>query len=167
MAKIGINISTGSLQQSDMIVGIDLGTTNSLVAIIHPESKQPVVLKEHDSSSLVPSVVHFGENNSITVGDAARQLLITDPQNTIFSVKRLMGKSYNDIRNHASFFTYNVIDDETERLVKVQVGSKFYSPIELSSFILKELKHRAEHILKTKVSKAVITVPAYFNDAQR
>jgi molecular chaperone HscA len=167
MGKIAINISTGSLQQSDMIVGIDLGTTNSLVAIIHPESKEPVVLKEYDSSSLVPSVVHFGENNSVTVGDAARQLLITDPQNTIFSVKRLMGKSYNDIRNHASFFTYKVIDDETERLVKVQVGNKFYSPIELSSFILKELKHRAEHILKTTVTKAVITVPAYFNDAQR
>ena len=167
MAKIGINIATGSLQQSDMIVGIDLGTTNSLVAIIHPESKQPLVLKEHDSSSLVPSVVHFGENNSITVGDAARQLLIADPQNTIFSVKRLMGKSYNDIRSHSTFFTYKVIDDETERLVKVQVGNKFYSPIELSSFILKELKHRAEHILKTTVNKAVITVPAYFNDAQR
>ena len=167
MAKIGINISTGSLQQSEMIVGIDLGTTNSLVAIIHPESKQPVVLKEHDSSSLVPSVVHFGESNSVTVGDQARSLLIRDPQNTIFSVKRLMGKSYNDIRNHASFFTYKVHDDETERLVKVQVGNKFYSPIELSSFILKELKHRAEHILKTTVTKAVITVPAYFNDAQR
>jgi len=167
MAKIGINIATGSLQQSEMIVGIDLGTTNSLVAIIHPESKQPVVLKEHDSSSLVPSVVHFNEGNSITVGDQARSLLVKDPQNTIFSVKRLMGKSYNDIRNHASFFTYKIYDDETERLVKVQVGSKFYSPIELSSFILKELKHRAEHILKTTVTKAVITVPAYFNDAQR
>ena len=78
-----------------------------------------------------------------------------------------MGKSYNDIRRNASFFTYKVIDDDTERLVKVQVGDKFYSPIELSSYILKELKHRAEHILKTPVNKAVITVPAYFNDAQR
>jgi len=167
MAKIGINIATGSLQQSDMIVGIDLGTTNSLVAIIHPESKQPVVLKEYDNSSLVPSVVHFGDNNSITVGDAARSFLITDPQNTIFSVKRLMGKSYHDIRKHTSFFTYKIFDDETDRLVKVQVGNRFYSPIELSSFILKELKNRAEHILKTSVTKAVITVPAYFNDAQR
>ena len=167
MAKIGINIATGSLQQQEMIVGIDLGTTNSLVAMIHPESKKPVVLKEYDSSSLVPSIVHFGAGNSIEVGERAKQFLITNPQDTIFSVKRLMGKSYNDIRNHASFFTYKIIDDDTERLVKVQVGNRFYSPIELSSFILKELKNRAEHILKTPVTKAVITVPAYFNDAQR
>src|SRR3954463_2193491 len=167
MAKIAINIATGSLQKEEMIVGIDLGTTNSLVAIIHPETKKPVVLKEHDSSSLVPSIVHFGDGQSIEVGEPAKQYLITDPQDTIFSVKRLMGKSYNDIRNHASFFTYKIIDDETERLVKVQVGKKFYSPIELSSFILHELKKRAEHILKTTVTKAVITVPAYFNDSQR
>ena len=167
MAKIGINLSTGSLQQQEMIVGIDLGTTNSLVAIIHPDTRKPVVLKEHDSSSLVPSIVHFSDSNSIVVGDRAKEFLITHPQDTIFSVKRLMGKSYNDLRNHASFFTYKVIDDDTERLVKVQVGNKFYSPIELSSFILKELKNRAEHILKTPVTKTVITVPAYFNDAQR
>ena len=167
MAKIGINLSTGSLQQQEMIVGIDLGTTNSLVAIIHPDTRKPIVLKEHDNSSLVPSIVHFSDSNSIVVGDRAKEFLITHPQDTIFSVKRLMGKSYNDLRNHASFFTYKVIDDDTERLVKVQVGNKFYSPIELSSFILKELKNRAEHILKTPVTKAVITVPAYFNDAQR
>ena len=167
MAKIGINLSTGSLQQQEMIVGIDLGTTNSLVAIIHPDTRKPVVLREHDSTSLVPSIVHFSDSNSIVVGDRAKEFLITHPQDTIFSVKRLMGKSYNDLRNHASFFTYKVIDDDTERLVKVQVGNKFYSPIELSSFILKELKNRAEHILKTPVTKAVITVPAYFNDAQR
>ncbi|MGB3005754.1 MAG: Fe-S protein assembly chaperone HscA [Chitinophagaceae bacterium] len=167
MAKIGINISTGSLQQEEIIVGIDLGTTNSLVSIIHPESKIPVVLKEHDGNALVPSVIHFGENGSITVGDTAKELLIAEPQNTIFSVKRLMGKSYNDVRNYSSFYTYKVIDDNSESLVKVQVGDKFYSPIELSSFILKELKTRAEHILKTPVNKTVITVPAYFNDAQR
>jgi molecular chaperone HscA len=167
MAKIGINIATGSLQQEEMIVGIDLGTTNSLVAIIHPESGKPVALKEHDSSSLVPSVVHFDEFGNASVGEQAKAFLETEPQNTIFSAKRLMGKSYNDIRDHADFFTYKVIDDDTERLVKVQVGNRFYSPIELSSYILKELKNRAEHILKTPVSKAVITVPAYFNDAQR
>jgi molecular chaperone HscA len=167
MAKIGINISTGSLQQQEMIVGIDLGTTNSLVAIIHPESRQPVALKEHNSNSLVPSIVHFGLNNQIVVGEEAKKFLIAEPQNTIFSVKRLMGKSYNDLKENNSFFTYKVIDDDTERLVKVQVGDQFYSPIELSSLILKELKHRAEHILKTPVTKAVITVPAYFNDAQR
>ena len=166
MATIGINIATGSLQQEEMIVGIDLGTTNSLVAIIHPETKQPIALREHNSSSLVPSIVHFSEN-TIAVGEEARQFLISQPENTIFSVKRLMGKSYNDIRYSASFFTYKIIDDDTERLVKVQVGNKFYSPIELSGFILKELKDRAEHILKTPIKKAVITVPAYFNDSQR
>lgn len=167
MAKIGINIATGSLQQEDIIVGIDLGTTNSLVAIIHPESKMPIVLKEHDGTALVPSIVHFGEKGNSIIGDEAKKYLITEPQNTIFSVKRLMGKSYNDVSDHNTFFTYKIIDDNTESLVKVQVGEKFYSPVELSSFILKELKNRAEHILKTTVSKVVITVPAYFNDAQR
>ncbi|MEO8111389.1 MAG: Fe-S protein assembly chaperone HscA [Ginsengibacter sp.] len=167
MAKVGINISTGTLQKDEIIVGIDLGTTNSLVAIIHPDTKQAVALKEHDSSSLVPSVVHFNESGDASVGEQAREFLITEPHNTIFSAKRLMGKSYKDLKEHNSFFTYKIIDDDTESLVKVQVGSKFYSPVELSSFILKELKHRAEHILKTPVNKAVITVPAYFNDAQR
>lgn len=167
MAKIGINIATGSLQQQEMIVGIDLGTTNSLVAIIHPESKKPVVLREHDGNALVPSVVHFDETGLVTVGDKAKEYLITEPQNTIFSVKRLMGKAYNDVREHAGYFTYKVIDDNTESLVKIQVGNTFYSPVELSSLILKELRARAEHILKTPVTKAVITVPAYFNDAQR
>lgn len=167
MGKIAINIATGSLQQEEMIVGIDLGTTNSLVAIIHPETKRPVALREHDSSSLVPSVVHFDERGSAMVGEAAKEFLETDPANTIFSAKRLMGKSYNDIKARKDFFTYKVIDDDTESLVKVQVGDTFYSPVELSSYILKELKARAEHILKTPVTKAVITVPAYFNDAQR
>ncbi len=150
-----------------MIVGIDLGTTNSLVAIIHPDTKKPVVLKEHDGAALVPSVIHFGENGEITVGDKAKEFLITEPHNTIFSVKRLMGKSYSDVKDQASFFTYKVIDDNAESLVKIQAGEKFYSPVELSSYILRELKSRAEHILKTPVTKAVITVPAYFNDAQR
>jgi molecular chaperone HscA len=167
MAKIGINIATGSLQQEEIIVGIDLGTTNSLVAILHPDTKKPIALKEHNSSSLVPSVVHFDAFGNVTVGEAAKNFLITEPQNTIFSAKRLMGKSYNDVKGNASFFSYKVIDDNTENLVKVQVGNKFYSPVDLSSFILKELKNRAEHILKTPVNKAVITVPAYFNDAQR
>jgi molecular chaperone HscA len=167
MAKIGINIATGSIQQQEIIVGIDLGTTNSLVAIIHPGSRKPVVLKEHDGNALVPSIIHFGEGGSITVGEEAKRYLVTEPHNTIFSVKRLMGKSYNDVRDYSSFFTYKIIDDNSETLVKIQVGEKFYSPIELSSFILKELKKRAEHILKTPVTKAVITVPAYFNDAQR
>lgn len=167
MAKISINIATGSLQKQEMIVGIDLGTTNSLVAIIHPENKKPVVLKEHDGNALVPSIIHFDEAGNISVGDQAKKFLISEPQRTIFSVKRLLGKAYNDVKERASFFTYKVIDDDTESLVKIQVGDRFYSPVELSSYILKELKSRAEHILKTPVTKAVITVPAYFNDAQR
>ncbi len=167
MAKIAINIATGSLQQAEMIVGIDLGTTNSLVAIIHPETKQPVALREFNTSSLVPSIIHFDEFGNPTVGEQARNFLELDPQNTIFSAKRLMGKSYQDIKENAGFFAYKVIDDDTDSLVKVQVGDQFFSPIELSSFILKELKQRAEHILKTPVTKAVITVPAYFNDTQR
>ena len=167
MAKIAINLSTGSLQKEEMIVGIDLGTTNSLVAVIHPETGKPVALKEHDSSSLVPSIVYFDESGNVLVGEAARTFLESHPERTIFSAKRLMGKSYADITKNASFFTYKIIDDNTDTLVKIQVGNKFYSPIELSSYILKELKQRAEHILKTPVNKAVITVPAYFNDAQR
>ena len=167
MAKIAINIATGSLQQDEIIVGIDLGTTNSLIAIIHPDTKQPTALREHNTSSLVPSVIYFDETGNVIVGEEARKKLISEPQNTIFSAKRLMGKSYNDIKDNAAFFSYKVIDDNTGSLVKVQVGNKFYTPIDLSSFILKELKQRAEHILKTPVNKAVITVPAYFNDAQR
>ncbi len=167
MAKIGINIATGSLQQPEMIVGIDLGTTNSLVAIIHPETKLPTALKEFDGSSIVPSVVHFDSFGNVEVGAAAKPYLETDPANTIFSAKRLMGKSYKDIQTHQDFFAYKVIDDNTDSLVKVQVGNQFYSPIELSGHILTALKNRAEHILKTPVTKAVITVPAYFNDTQR
>jgi molecular chaperone HscA len=167
MAKIGINIATGSLQKDEMIVGIDLGTTNSLVAIIHPETKKPVALKEHDGSSLVPSIIYFSPDGQVKVGEAAIPFLLSDPKRTIFSAKRLMGKRYDDLRQHAAFYTYKVIDSDADGMVKVQVDDKFYSPVELSSLILKELKLRAEHILKTNVSKAVITVPAYFNDAQR
>jgi molecular chaperone HscA len=166
MAKIAINIATGSLQQNEIIVGIDLGTTNSLVAIIHPESKKPVALKEHNSSSLVPSVIHFANDGVLIVGDEAKQYLITDPAHTIFSAKRLMGKNYKDVTNNASSLAYKIINDD-DRLVKVQIENKFYSPVDLSALILKELKTKAEHILKTTVNKAVITVPAYFNDAQR
>ncbi len=167
MAKIPINLATGSLQKEEMIVGIDLGTTNSLVAIIHPDTGKAVALKEHDSASLVPSVIYFDEPGNVKVGEEARSYLLLAPERTIFSSKRLMGKSYADIKETSSFLAYKLIDDGTENLVKVQVGEKFYSPVELSSFILKELKQRAEHILKTPVNKAVITVPAYFNDAQR
>ncbi len=167
MARIGINLVTGSLQKDEMIVGIDLGTTNSLIAIMHPESQNPVVLKEFDNSSLVPSLVYFDHQNGVVVGDQARQHLLAEPERTIFSAKRLMGRSFNDIKETSSFLSYKIIETDAEELVKVQVGDRFYSPVDLSSFILKELKTRAEHILKAPVTRAVITVPAYFNDAQR
>ncbi|WP_345952736.1 Fe-S protein assembly chaperone HscA [Mucilaginibacter sp. PAMB04168] len=166
MAKVSINLATGSLQKEDIIVGIDLGTTNSLVAFIDPD-KNPKVINDAGKGVLVPSVLHFDTAGSITVGNEAKNYLITDPQNTIFSVKRLLGRSYNDIENYKDFFSYKVIDDNSESLVKVKVGDRFYTPIELSGLILKELKERAEHALKTPVNRAVITVPAYFNDSQR
>jgi len=166
MAKVSINLATGSIQKEEIIVGIDLGTTNSLVAFINPD-KNPQVINDTGKGVLVPSVVHFGVGGDVTVGNDAKNYLITDPQNTIFSVKRLLGRSYKDIANYSDFFSYKVIDDDSESLVKINVGDKFYTPIELSSLILKELKARAEHALKTPVNRAVITVPAYFNDSQR
>ncbi len=167
MGKIAINIATGSLQKEEIIVGIDLGTTNSLIAIIHPDTRKVVALKEHDSSSLVPSVIYFDKQGNVLVGDEAKQFLISEPERTIFSVKRLLGKNYDDIKTNASLFAYKIIDEDKDKQVKIKVDNTFYSPTDLSALILKELKKRAEHILKTPVNKAVITVPAYFNDAQR
>lgn len=167
MAKIPINIATGALQPKETIVGIDLGTTNSLISIIHPTSQKAIALKDIDNEVLVPSIVHFGRNNELHIGNEAKHFLEKDPENTIYSVKRLMGKSYQDVQDKEIQYSYNIIDTEDDSLVKVQIGEHFYTPIELSSYILKELKKRAEHILKTSISKCVITVPAYFNDAQR
>lgn len=166
MAKVSINLATGSLQKEEIIVGIDLGTTNSLVAFINP-NKNPQVINDTGKGVLVPSIVHFGAPGEISVGHEAKEYLTTDPQNTIFSVKRLLGRSYKDVENYKDFFSYKVIDDNSEGLVKIKVGEQFYTPIELSGYILKELKERAEHALKTPVNRAVITVPAYFNDSQR
>ena len=163
---ISINVATGSLQQEELIVGIDLGTTNSLVAFINPDG-QPQVINDTGKGVLVPSVLHFEPDGAILVGNEAKDYLISDPENTIFSVKRLLGRSYQDIARYRDFFSYKVIDDNQESLVKIKVGDKFYTPIELSALILKELKTRAEHALKTPVNRAVITVPAYFNDSQR
>ncbi|MCC8423356.1 Fe-S protein assembly chaperone HscA [Mucilaginibacter sp. UR6-11] len=166
MAKVSINLATGSIQKEEIIVGIDLGTTNSLVAFINPD-KDAQVINDTGKGVLVPSIVHFSPTGEVTVGNEAKNFLITDPQNTIFSVKRLLGRSYRDIENYKDFFSYKVIDDDSESLVKINIGDKFYTPIELSGLILKELKARAEHALKTPVNRAVITVPAYFNDSQR
>ena len=166
MATVSINIATGSVQKEEIIVGIDLGTTNSLVAFINPEGR-PQVINDMGKGVLVPSVVHFETDGSAVVGNEAKQHLVSDPQNTIFSVKRLLGRSYHDIEAHSDLFSYKIIDDNTESLVKINAGGKYYTPIELSGMILKELKMRAEHALKTAVNRAVITVPAYFNDSQR
>ncbi|MFB9865227.1 Fe-S protein assembly chaperone HscA [Rufibacter immobilis] len=167
MAKISINLTTASIQQEEVIVGIDLGTTNSLVAYMHPEDRAAIAINDQGLGTIVPSVVHFGENGEAVVGNAAKDYLITDPANTIYSVKRLLGKSYQDLGAHKDFFGYKIIDDNSEGLVKIRVQDRFYSPIELSAEILKELRARAEHALKTPVNRAVITVPAYFNDSQR
>ncbi|MEI6410172.1 MAG: Fe-S protein assembly chaperone HscA [Bacteroidota bacterium] len=167
MAVIPINLKDGSIEQpQDLIIGIDLGTTNSLVAYI--KNGQPICVKGADGkSTLVPSVVHFGEQGAVLVGDAAREKLITDPANTIYSVKRLMGKSYRDVSGIQNHFGYQILDDDTDSLVKIRVKDRFFTPIELSARILSELKSRVETDLGTSVSKAVITVPAYFNDNQR
>src|SRR6201995_2007684 len=166
MAKVSINLATGSIQKEEIIVGIDLGTTNSLVAFINPD-KNPQVINDTGKGVLVPSIVHFGPAGEVHISKEENEYLITSPPNTIFSVKRLLGLSYKDIENYKDFFSYKVIDDDTESLVKIKVGDKFYTPIELSGLILKELRARAEHALKTPVNRAVITVPAYFNDSQR
>ncbi|WP_046246605.1 Hsp70 family protein [Hymenobacter terrenus] len=168
MATVAINLATGTFQQEEIIVGIDLGTTNSLVAYVHPDSRQPVAINDQGRGSIVPSVVHFpADGIDPVVGNEAREFLLTDPQRTIYSMKRLLGKSYRDLGLHATQLGYKVIDDNSEGLVKIRVDDRFFSPIELSADILKELRARAEHALKTPVNRAVITVPAYFNDSQR
>jgi molecular chaperone HscA len=168
MALININLKSGTVdKQNDIIVGIDLGTTNSLVAYMK-DGQPGCVTDDLGKNTLVPSVLHFDTVGGTLVGDAAKDKLITDPQNTIYSVKRLMGKSYKDVSGFENYFGYKVIDaPDEETLVKIRVGDRFYTPVELSSFILKELKTRIETTLGQPISRAVITVPAYFNDSQR
>lgn len=167
MPTFSIDLKEGKLvKNNDLIVGIDLGTTNSLVAYMNDGTA--LAVKDTDGkSALVPSVVHFLPEGNVLVGDAAREKLISDPRNTIYSVKRLMGKSYRDVQDFEQYFGYQIIDEDTESLVKIRVKDRFYTPIELSAEILKALKNRIEGVLDQPVSKAVITVPAYFNDAQR
>jgi molecular chaperone HscA len=168
MAIIPINLKDGSVEspQQDVIVGIDLGTTNSLVAYM--AQGNPVCIRDaNGKNALVPSVIHFADDQSIVVGNAAKEKLVSDPARTIYSVKRLMGKSYQDVQKTEDFFSYKILDTDTEALVKVRVGDRFYTPVELSAHILRELKQRSEQALGATVSKAVITVPAYFNDTQR
>ena len=165
MAKISINMKSGKVATREIILGIDLGTTNSLVSFV--KDGRPVLVKDRTGkSTLVPSVVHFSENGNLIVGEAAKTKLITHPDTTIYSVKRLLGKSYNDLTEYSDRLSCKIIDLENQ-LVKVHIGDRFYSPIELSAEILKHLKQRVESELNVTASRAVITVPAYFNDAQR
>ena len=151
---------------SDLIIGIDLGTTNSLAAYVKDGS--PIAILDADGkNNLIPSIVHFGKEGKILVGNVAKEKLISDPRNTIYSIKRLMGKSFQDVKEMEQFFSYKVIDEDVDKLIKIEIGQKYYSPIELSAEILKALKNLIEDQLKQKVDKAVITVPAYFNDTQR
>ncbi len=178
MAKYSIDLKAGKVAEDkavssrgETIVGIDLGTTNSLVAHVK-DGKAVAVAGKDGKSVLVPSVVHFKSDGSVVVGDAAKQYLTTAPERTIYSVKRLLGKSYSDLTEVKDRFGYRIIDENEDRLVKIAVPdgdgrAKFYSPIELSARILQELKTRIEEELGTPVARAVITVPAYFNDTQR
>jgi molecular chaperone HscA len=169
MAKISINIQSGNIEKKandEIIVGIDLGTTHSLVAYIN-EGNPKAVADQSGKNTLVPSIIHFTEEGEIIVGEAAKAYLISNPERTIYSVKRLMGKSFNDIQNGGKNLGYRIIDEDEEQLVKINVDNKYYSPIELSAEILKKLKSRIEDELNQPISKAVITVPAYFNDTQR
>ena len=167
MSKIAIDLKSGDIKKEErIIVGIDLGTTNSLIAYIN--DGQPTVMPDHDGKSvLVPSVIYFDENDLASIGEIAKDKLISDPSRTIFSVKRLMGRSFNDVENSKDFFSYEILDTDAESLVKVKSGNKYYTPVELSAIILKELKTRAESVLKQEVHECVVTVPAYFNDSQR
>lgn len=167
MAKISIDLKSGSIKEESLaVLGIDLGTTNSLIAYM--KGNTPKCIDDaNGKNTLVPSIVYFDEQNKPVVGAEAKKHLTSHPERTIWSVKRLLGKSYNDLKEFSGKLGYQLIDDDTESLVKVRVGDVFYSPIELSALILKELKARAELFLKKPIEKAVITVPAYFNDAQR
>ncbi|MCZ2100613.1 MAG: Fe-S protein assembly chaperone HscA [Chitinophagales bacterium] len=167
--KFSIDMKSGDMASEptqEIIVGIDLGTTNSLIAYI--ENGVPKTIKSsHGQHALTPSVIHFSDNEDIIVGEAAKLHLSDAPDKTIFSVKRLMGKSYGDIVNLKNSIGYEIIDSEEQELVKIKVGKTFHNPVTLSAEILKALKADAETHLKTQISKAVVTVPAYFNDAQR
>ena len=146
------------------IVGIDLGTTNSLVAIV--ENGVPRVLPGRDGSNLVPSIIHFEEGGEVLVGNSAKARLIENPKNTIFSIKRFMGKGLEDVREDLQMLPFDVAGD-SEHVIRLKIFGKEYTPPQLSAFILRELKQNAEAALGEEVVNAVVTVPAYFNDAQR
>src|SRR6202049_4264694 len=147
-------------------VGIDLGTTNSLVAYVDPQTGEPKCIPGPSGSTLCPSVVSLDPDGSIVVGEPARRRLLTQPERTVYSVKRLMGRGVADIQDELKLFPFR-IDPSSKNVIRVRLGDKFFTPPEISAFILRELKHWAEAYFGESVDRAVITVPAYFNDAQR
>ena len=148
------------------IVGIDLGTTNSLVAYTDAQTGQPKCIPGPYDSTLCPSVVSLDADGSIIVGEAARNRLLTQPERTIYSVKRLMGRGPADVQTELKLFPFR-IDPANKNVIRVMLGEKIFTPPEISAFILRELKNWAEAFFGEPVDRAVITVPAYFNDAQR
>jgi Fe-S protein assembly chaperone HscA len=146
------------------IVGIDLGTTNSLIAFM--DLTGPTVIPGADGSLLVPSIVSLNDDGGYTVGNPARRLLIDRPDRTVYSVKRLMGRGVADVRDELKLFPFR-IEGGSESVIRVALGDRTLTPPEVSAQVLKELKRQAEEFLGEEISQAVITVPAYFNDAQR
>ena len=151
---------------NERIVGIDLGTTNSLVAFMQGET--PVVIPGEDGQNLVPSVVALDEHGQIIVGSAARKYLIETPERAVYSIKRLMGRGVEDIQEELKLFPFRLAADlQAGEVLRIKLGDKTYTPPEISAFILRQLKRNTERYFGGPVTKAVITVPAYFNDAQR
>src|SRR5438876_1656535 len=146
------------------IVGIDLGTTNSLVANV--EDDAPRGMLGPDGSMLVPSVIYCDEAGTTLVGNRAKEKMVEKPKNTIFSIKRFMGKGIDDVRGDLPLLPFEV-SPESEHIIRPKIFGRDYTPPELSAFILRELKRNAEAALGEEIKNAVITVPAYFNDAQR
>ncbi len=146
------------------VIGIDLGTTNSLAAFM--DLSGPVVIPGEDGERLVPSVVYRSPAGEIVVGNAARRMLIDDPSRTVYSVKRLMGRGVADVADELKLFPFRIAPD-SDAVIRLDLGERTFTPPEISAFILIQLKKNAEAYLRQAVTQAVITVPAYFNDAQR
>ena len=160
---------------ADPVIGIDLGTTNSLVAYMAPQQANgsaagtgPVVIPGEDGSNLLPSMVALDENDQIIVGNATRKYLIETPERAVYSIKRLMGRGVEDIHDELKLFPFRLAEDiQPGEVLRIELGEKTFTPPEISAFILRQLKRNAERFFAGPVTKAVITVPAYFNDAQR
>ncbi|REK09074.1 MAG: molecular chaperone DnaK [Planctomycetota bacterium] len=152
------------MAKGEKIIGIDLGTTNSVVAVM--EGKEAKVVPNQEGNRLTPSVVAFTDKGDVLVGDLARRQAVTNPTKTVYSIKRFMGRRHNEVETEEKMVPYGITGGADD-YVKVKIGDKEYTPPEVSARILRKLKEAAESYLGHKVNKAVITVPAYFNDAQR